>query len=115
MKEIKKIDGKKFTAANQLDVCDAIKKLIVSQPGYQRGNEMKITQAKNGGYRLYAMIDGKWMDASLEDMRRPAQYYIWDNGKRCPAFKRQVAGSIPLQASTAQERKLGIKYYIPAK
>lgn len=41
--------------------------MIVGQPGYRRGQPMKIARAGTGGYRLYTWIDNNWMDASLAD------------------------------------------------
>ena len=45
-----------------------------------------------------------------------SKYQIWDNGKLVPAFvhKPRDSRAILLGATNAQERKLGIKYYIPA-
>jgi hypothetical protein len=44
-------------------------KKIASQPGYESGKEMTIKKTKQGGYRLFTRVDGKWMDASLEDIK----------------------------------------------
>lgn len=43
-----------------------------------------------------------------------SKYQIWDKGKLVPAFCRKPKDSraIPL-VPDAQERKLGIRYYIP--
>lgn len=44
-------------------------RLIARQPGYKHGRVMMIQKCKDGGYRLYALIDGAWMDASLDSIR----------------------------------------------
>jgi len=46
-----------------------------------------------------------------------SKYQIWDGGKLVPAFTRKPKNplAIPLGATDATERKLGIKYYIPSK
>lgn len=46
----------------------ACAKIISRQPGYRRGQTMSIFKTTGGSYRLYALIDRKWMDASLSDL-----------------------------------------------
>ncbi len=48
-------------------------KIISRQPGYRRGQTMSIFKTTGGAYRLYAFINGKWMDASLYDLPEAAQ------------------------------------------
>ncbi len=46
-----------------------------------------------------------------------SKYQIWDGGKLVPAFTRKPPNpnAILLGVRNAQERELGIKYYIPSK
>jgi len=46
----------------------ACAKIISRQPGYRRGQTMSIFRTTGGTYRLYALINGQWMDASLSDL-----------------------------------------------
>jgi len=48
-------------------------KIISRQPGYRRGQIMSIFKTTGGTYRLYALINGQWMDASLYDLPEAAQ------------------------------------------
>jgi hypothetical protein len=48
-------------------------KIISRQPGYRRGQTMSIFKTTGGAYRLYALINGQWMDASLYDLPEAAQ------------------------------------------
>lgn len=45
------------------------------------------------------------------------KYKIWDKGQLVPAYTRlpKDPRAEKLSSTTAQERKLGIKYYIPAE
>lgn len=63
---MKSLIGKQFTSASQLPAGDA--KIIRSQPGYRDGEPMMLAQTKSGGIRLYVLVSGRWMDASLEDI-----------------------------------------------
>ncbi len=51
----------------------ACAKIIGRQPGYRRGQTMSIFKTTGGAYRLYALINGQWMDASLYDLPEAAQ------------------------------------------
>jgi hypothetical protein len=46
----------------------ACAKIISRQSGYRRGQTMSIFRTPGGTYRLYALINGQWMDASLSDL-----------------------------------------------
>jgi len=48
----------------------ACAKIIKDQPGYRRGQTMAIhkTTAGLGAYRLFTLVSGRWMDASLQDL-----------------------------------------------
>ena len=45
-----------------------------------------------------------------------AKYQIYDQGKLVPAFTRKVKDprAVAIGATTAEERRIGLKYYIPA-
>jgi hypothetical protein len=49
-----------------------LSQIIRKQPGY-RGpkEEYMLSKTKTGGIRLYCAVSGKWMDASLEDIKDP--------------------------------------------
>jgi hypothetical protein len=51
----------------------ACAKIISRQPGYRRGQTMSIFKTTGGAYRLYALINGQWMDASLSDLPETTQ------------------------------------------
>ena len=51
----------------------ACAKIISRQPGYRRGQTMSIFKTVGGTFRLYALISGQWMDASLSDLPEAAQ------------------------------------------
>jgi len=53
-----------FTAAAQIDAPERVKKIIVAQPGYRRGEKMQIHNR-----RLWVAVAGKWMDGSLADIQ----------------------------------------------
>jgi len=42
--------------------------IVRSQPGYRRGVLMSVNRTACGGWRLFADVLGRWMDASLEDL-----------------------------------------------
>lgn len=44
-----------------------------------------------------------------------SKYGIWDNGILVPAFKRRIQDKrcVPLTVTNAQEREIGLKYYMP--
>jgi hypothetical protein len=61
-------------------------KMIRNQPGYHPGEEMVITRASTGGWRLYVRVGSAWMDGSKAkssaDKRYeapPARQFIQDN------------------------------------
>ncbi len=54
-----------FTSAAQLDCPRALRKVLVNQPGYRRGKLMRLARAGDGSQRLYVLVDGRWMVASL--------------------------------------------------
>lgn len=41
--------------------------IIRQQPGYSVGGNYRTAKTKTGGYRLYKLVSGQWMDASLDD------------------------------------------------
>lgn len=42
---------------------------IRQQPGYAAdGGIYKVSKTKTGGRRLYKLVSGQWMDASLKDI-----------------------------------------------
>lgn len=50
-----------------------VPKIVREQPGYddqgtQRQTSYTVARGVMGGIRLYAWINGKWMDASLRDV-----------------------------------------------
>lgn len=57
-----------FTAASQLEVPTKIRKIVVSQCGYIRGEQMSIGKTSTGAYRLFVRVGGKWMDGSLSNI-----------------------------------------------
>ena len=58
-----KLDGKVFRSAAEIGI-----RSIAKQPGYRRGQDMSVRKTSAGGYRLYVLVAGKWMDASLQDL-----------------------------------------------
>lgn len=58
-----KYDGKVFRTAAEIGI-----RSLAKQPGYRRGQQMSIRKATTGGYRLYVLISGTWMDGSLSDL-----------------------------------------------
>jgi len=43
-------------------------KILRSQSGYRLGRDMGVRRTVKGGYRLYVVVGGRYMDASLEDL-----------------------------------------------
>ena len=62
-----KYTDKHFTAATQLGAPAKMRRAIISQPGYRRGEQMVIQRTLRGEHRLYVWISGQWMDGSLQD------------------------------------------------
>jgi hypothetical protein len=64
-----------FKSAAELQRLGAPKKVadyIRKQPGYDTSHQMIILKVKGReAYRLYAAVQDKWMDASLQDLRLP--------------------------------------------
>ncbi len=55
--------------ASEMTQSPALRKAIRRQPGYRPGTNMRVMRvAGRNAYRLYADVDGRWMDASLNDM-----------------------------------------------
>ena len=46
----------------------AAKKVLLAQPGYHKGRDMGVRRTVKGGYRLYVVVGGRYMDASLSDL-----------------------------------------------
>ena len=57
--------GTVFTAATQLQLPLAQRRLIIGQPGYKRGSRMILLRTDNG-IRLFTAVGTQWMDASLQ-------------------------------------------------
>ena len=50
----------------------ATQQLIRAQPGYRRGERMRVMRvAGRRAYRLYIKIGERWMDGSLADIEQP--------------------------------------------
>ena len=49
-------------------------KIIREQPGYNGKGIYQVSRSKTGGYRLYKLVAGTWMDASLADCRKLKKY-----------------------------------------
>jgi hypothetical protein len=58
------------TTAAEMTSDKAMQKVIRAQPGYRRGVIMRVARVEGSkAYRLYVLVGGQWMDASLQDMR----------------------------------------------
>ena len=60
--------GHVFTSAIHLSAPRRTLDIIRSQPGYRRGQRMRLAITVDGGIRLYVSVNGRWMDASLSDI-----------------------------------------------
>lgn len=59
--------GLEFTQARDV-AWGKIWSKITHQPGYRRGQTMRLARTTAGGIRLYVLVDNRWIDASLQDM-----------------------------------------------
>jgi hypothetical protein len=58
------------TTAAEMTSDKAMQRTIRAQPGYRRGAMMRVARVEGSkAYRLYVLVGGQWMDASLHDMR----------------------------------------------
>ena len=46
----------------------AAKKVLLAQPGYHKGRAMGVRRTVQGGFRLFVVVAGRYMDASLSDL-----------------------------------------------
>ena len=44
------------------------KKVLLAQPGYHKGRAMGVRRTVQGGFRLFVVVAGRYMDASLSDL-----------------------------------------------
>lgn len=66
---MKKYLDKQFASAAKLDAPRRIKDQVRRQPGYSRQHgPYRLSLSMTGGIRLYALVNDRWMDASLEDI-----------------------------------------------
>lgn len=57
------------TTAEEMTEDKEMQKQIKAQPGYRRGEQMRVSRVVGRrAHRLYVLVGGQWMDGSLADM-----------------------------------------------
>ena len=81
-----------------------IPKIITNQPGYdpESNNEYIVSRTKTRGYRLYCLIDGVPMDASLQDVPGLRPY----SGKRYSASVTNKTDYIQVRVSPGEKAEI---------
>lgn len=85
--------------------------IIRRQPGYRGDGEYRVAMSTTGGLRLYRAVEGRWMDASLEDVPGLSVVDKWAAARIIGSQGGKATGGRKAEAARANGRRGGRPMY----